>query len=124
MLTVLRMTRAAMPATDSGSRLRLVVELEPLPSEADGSSRLLSSPERAPTTPPTDPATSAVASTAAAVPRPRRLLRGGVAGPPIVSTGVPHGCWPEGKVARVVGELQGSEGGPACARASASGDDR
>jgi hypothetical protein len=38
MLTVLRMTSAAMPATDSGSRLRLADELEPLPSEADGSS--------------------------------------------------------------------------------------
>ncbi len=118
MLTVLRRTRAAMPATDSGSRLRLADELEPLPSDAAGSSSPRSSAVRAPTTPPTEPATSAVASTAAAVATPRRGLRSRRAGPPTVSTGVPHGCWPEGKVACVVGELHGSCGGPACGRGS------
>jgi hypothetical protein len=123
MLTVLRMTRAAMPATDSGSRLRLADELVPLPSEAAGSSRLRSPSLRAPTTPPTEPATSAVASTAAAVPSPRRGFFAAGTGAPSVSTGPPHGCCPDGKVACVVGELHGSCGAAAGGAGSLPGED-
>ncbi len=83
MLTVLRMTRAAMPATESGARSTAgSVLLVGLPRLAVGSS---SSPDplvRAPTTPPTAPASRAVASTRAML-CPGRRRRGASSRPTV-----------------------------------------
>ena len=90
MLTVLRSTRPAIPATESGARSTVEVGGVPLPPRStDGSVRPL--PCRAatippPVSPPTRPAASSPAATSAAG---RRLRRGARPRP---SPGTPHGC--------------------------------